>query len=84
MLTLLAALMLSQAGAQSQAQPAKEADPVICLRPRSSHRLGTRVRTKKTCLRKSDWDLVDDNSQRELKQLNDRTLSPAEIKGGRQ
>lgn len=81
MLTLVYALMLSQAAAVEQ--PSKDADPVICNRARGSHTVGTRVRRKPTCLRKSEWDYVNQNSQRELKQLNDRTLHPAEIKGGR-
>ncbi len=81
MLTLLAALMSAQAAAA--APPAKEADPVVCTRPRSTHTVGTRLRSKKICLRQSDWDFVNDNSQRELKSLNERTLYPAEVKGRR-
>jgi hypothetical protein len=81
MLTLITALMLTQVAAQQQ--PPKEADPLVCTRARGNHTVGTRLRTKRVCLRKSEWDYVDQNSQRELKQLNDRTLHPAEIKGGR-
>lgn len=77
-LSVLAALSGSP-----QASPGKttEADPVVCTRPRADSEVGTHMRPKKICMRKSDWDYQEKHVQRELQQINNRGDNPGNASG---
>ncbi len=80
MLLLIAAL--SAIGQQTPAQPAANADPVICKRGTSE--VGTHMRPEKVCMKKSEWDFVERNTQRELQTLRDRSsFDPGMAQGAR-
>ena len=73
---MIAFLLGLAAVAQAQpttvtASPAPNADPVICHRPESE--VGTHMRPKPVCMKKSDWDLVEKNTQEQLRILGERS-----------
>ncbi len=70
LLLTLSALLL--ASADTQAAPvAEEKDPIIC-EGREASTVGTRMRKKRVCMRKSAWDYQKKHTQRELQQINNR------------
>lgn len=74
MLSLIAAMMMVQA--EAAAPVASNADdPIVCTR-RANSTVGTRMKQKRTCLRKSDWDYIEKQTQQEMQSLRDRHLSP--------
>ena len=71
------ALLLAMASAQSaQAPTEKDADPIICTRQVVGAEVGTHLRSKKLCMRKSDWDIVDQHTKETLQSINDRGNNP--------
>jgi hypothetical protein len=71
------ALLLALAAAQSPQVPAeKDADPVICTRSVVGAEVGTHMRSKKVCMKKSDWDIVDQHTKETLQSINDRGNNP--------
>ena len=80
MLILLAALV-GAADPASSTPPAKDGDPVVCKRDQSSE-VGTHMAPPKVCMKKSDWDLVEKNTQTELQSLRDRSsFDPGRAEG---
>jgi hypothetical protein len=67
-LTLVAAAQVAQATPRAQ-QP--DNDPVVCRRERSE--VGTHMRPKPVCMKKSDWDLVEKHTQDQLQSLGERS-----------
>jgi len=82
MLIILAALVAA-ADPPAAAPPAPNADPVICKRDRSSD-VGTHMRPKPVCMKRSDWDYIARNAQNELTSLKDRSsFDPGKADGHR-
>jgi hypothetical protein len=52
----------------------KDDDPVICRREQSE--VGTHMRPKKTCLKKSEWDFIEDHTRNKLQSINQRGNNP--------
>jgi hypothetical protein len=71
MLTIIALM----AAAQAAPATAPENDPVIC-KGRSESVVGTRIKPKKTCMKKSDWAYIEKRTQEELNQINQRGNNP--------
>jgi len=72
-------LLLITAAQQATTQLAQE-DPVVC-RGRSESVVGTRIKPKKICMKKSDWDYQERHTQRELQQINQRGNNPGPALG---
>jgi len=72
-------LLLVTAAQQATTQLAQE-DPVVC-RGRSESVVGTRIKPKKICMKKSDWDYQERHTQRELQQINQRGNNPGPALG---
>lgn len=69
MLLLLSALAATGLAAPDQG-PA-DPDPIVCKRDKTSE-VGSHLRPKKVCLKRSEWDLIAKNTQNELQHLSDR------------
>ena len=69
MFVLLTALAVAAPAAA--AQPVDPADPVVCKRDKNAD-VGTHMRPAKVCMKKSDWELSEKDTQNELRTLHDR------------
>jgi hypothetical protein len=83
---MLVFLSLLAAAAQAPAAtpPAADKDPIICTSSGQSE-VGTHMRPKKVCMRKSDWDYVEKNTRTQLQSINQRGNNPgnhSEDRGG--
>ena len=83
MLMFFSAFMAVTA-ANPKAAKSVEADPVVCVRPSDSdtHSVGTRMRPKKVCKRKSEWGVLDTSTGRDQNQ--DKGATAPVASGGRQ
>ena len=79
MLLVLSALLAASAQAVVESPPPKD-DPVVC-KGRSESVVGTRIKPKKTCMKKSDWDYVEKRTREELQQINQRGNRPGKAEG---
>ena len=79
MISAAISLLLVTAAQQATTQLAQE-DPVVC-RGRSESVVGTRIKPKKICMKKSDWDYQERHTQRELQQINQRGNNPGPALG---
>jgi hypothetical protein len=52
------------------AQTAKDDDPIICTRDPIGSEVGTHLRSKEVCLRKSDRDYVESEQRAKVRQIN--------------
>ena len=67
----------------SAGQPEKDSDPIVCKRDRTSD-VGTHMRPKPMCLKKSEWDIVEKHTRNELQSLHERsTFDPGMADGHR-
>ena len=74
MLSVLAAV--TAGSPQTAPANAKDSDPIICETSEASE-VGTHMRPKRTCLHKSEWEYVRNDTKRELNTLRDKgTLPP--------
>ena len=83
MLSMSLSFLLALAGpAASASEPVAvaEADPIVC-HGRSESVVGTRIKPKKICMKKSDWDYQEKHTQRELQQINQRGNNPGPALG---
>jgi hypothetical protein len=83
MLSMSLYLLIAVAGpaaSPSDTAAAAEADPIVC-RGRSESVVGTRIKPKKICMKKSDWDYQERHAQRELQQINQRGNNPGPALG---
>lgn len=80
MLLILSAFLAATAQSAVASQPAVEADPVVC-KGRSESVVGTRIKPKKTCMKKSDWDYIEKRTKQELQQINQRGNNPGRAEG---
>ena len=80
---MLTALTMLLAAGQAQAGEvvvSKESDPIVCEK-KTDHMVGTRIKAKRVCMRKSEWDDIERNTQRALRAVNDRRLHPGAANG---
>lgn len=73
---------LSATDPASAAAAPKEKDPMVCTRRRDIA-FGSHMSKPRVCKRKSEWDAEARAARRELDQLNQRGMNPAEVPGGR-
>lgn len=73
MIELIGAIALLSAVADP-AEPAK--DPVICKGDRSSRSIGSNMLNQRECRRKSEWDAIEKQTQRDMQQVHDRYVAP--------
>lgn len=65
---------LMSAAAGGPADSASKDDPLICRRDQAE--VGTHMRPKKVCLKKSDWDTVEKHTRNALQAINQRGSNP--------
>ena len=66
------------AQAQAPVVPATD-DPMVCQRPQSE--VGTHMRPKKVCMRKSEWEYVERHTRDALQSLNQKGTNPGQALG---
>ncbi len=76
MIELLVFIAAAAAPPPADATTARIDDPIICER-RSTSDVGTHMRAKRVCMRKSDWDYQRKHTRRELEDINQRGNNPA-------
>ena len=81
MLLILSAFLAGTTQAAAS-QPPAQPDPIVC-KGRSESVVGTRIKPKKTCMKKSDWDYVETRTKQELQQINQRGNNPGKAEGRR-
>jgi hypothetical protein len=72
MVSLIIALAVAAQG--TPAQPVADEDPVVCQRQQSE--VGTHMRPKKVCMRKSEWEYVAQHTRDKLQSLNQKGTNP--------
>ena len=70
---MISALIWLSAAAAG-ADIAKEDDPVICRREQSE--VGTHMKPKKVCMKKSEWEFIEDHTRNKLQSINQRGNNP--------
>jgi hypothetical protein len=55
-------------------------DPVVCRRSKLPE-VGTRMKPKPVCMKRSDWAMFDKNNENELRQINQRGNNPGKAEG---
>ena len=77
-MSLLVAFMAVAAASGAQpavVQKAEADDPVVCRRTKVPE-VGTRMKPKPVCMKKSDWAMTDKQIAQELRQINERGNNP--------
>jgi hypothetical protein len=59
----------------------KGADPVVCARQNVGSEVGTHMRPKKVCMKKSEWDLIEAHTRETLQSINGRGNNPGKADG---
>ena len=75
MIIILAALAMAidppTAAAQAPATVAKpDDDPIICTKDPVGTEVGTHMRSKKTCMRRSDRAFIEENARNTIRSIN--------------
>jgi hypothetical protein len=70
----------AQGAAPAVAPKADLQDPVVCRRSKLPE-VGTRMKPKPVCQRKSDWAMFDKQNETELRQINQRGNNPGKAEG---
>ena len=73
-LAIAAQAASAPAQAQAPANPANT-DPVICKTDPIAE-VGTHMKPKPTCMKKSEWDYVEGNTKQKLQLINSRGSNP--------
>jgi hypothetical protein len=77
------AFVAAAADVPAASEAAKNADPIVCKRDRTSE-VGTHMRPKPVCMKKSDWDIVEKKTNTELQSLHERSaFDPGKADGHR-
>jgi hypothetical protein len=76
-------LVLAVAAAEPTTAPAKDSDPVVCARQAVGSEVGTHMRPKKVCMKKSEWTLVEQHTKETLQSINGRGNNPGMAEGHR-
>ena len=74
-------LLLLAAAAADPNVAAKDADPVICTRQAVGAEVGTHMRPKKVCMKKSEWQLIEAHTKETLQSINGRGNNPGRAEG---
>ena len=80
MIAELLFFLLAQSAPSAAAPESAGDDPIIC-KGRSESVVGTRIKPKKICMKKSDWEYRERHTQRELQQVNQRGNNPGPALG---
>ena len=75
MILFLLAAAAGQADVAPTSKPNPAEEKVICRRPETFD-TGTHMRAKKICMKASDWELAERQTQRELQGMRDRGIDP--------
>ena len=75
--------LLTLAAPTVTAPHSKDADPVICTRQNVGAEVGTHMRPKKVCMKKSEWDLIEAHTKETLQTINGRGNNPGKAEGHR-
>ena len=67
---LLAALAAMSDPATAAQPPVADSDPIICTRDPVGSEVGTHLRSKKVCLRKSNRELIESQQRAKVQQIN--------------
>jgi hypothetical protein len=59
----------------------KDADPVVCTRQSVGSEVGTHMRPKKVCMKKSEWQLIEAHTKETLQSINGRGNNPGKADG---
>ena len=74
-------LFASAQGGAAQAAPGAAAeDPVVCRKPKLAE-VGTRFKPKPVCMKKSEWALERQTTQRGLQDMRDRSSNIEKLSG---
>lgn len=71
---MFSALLWLSVASAGGAAAVEEDDPVICRREQSE--VGTHMKPKKTCLKKSEWKYIEDHTRNKLQSINQRGNNP--------
>lgn len=70
---MIAALLISAQPAAPAAAEAKPAEKMIC---RYEDDVSTRIKTKKTCRKRSEWDQIAKDTEEDLRRSSNRQMNP--------
>jgi len=73
--TFMFVLLIAMAAAAEtpETQPTQNADdPIICTRENAGSEVGTHMRPKKVCMKKSDREFLEKQAQRTVQNINNR------------
>ena len=74
-------LLLAFQSAQPASEVTDKADPVVCLRQNVGDEVGTHMRPKKVCRKRSEWDYIERHTKETLQSINDRGNNPGRADG---
>jgi hypothetical protein len=82
MLLFVAGLLMAQAAAGTPPKPVDpKGDAIVCHSAQSD--VGTHMHPKRVCMKKSEWDLVQANTDTQLDRIQDRgSFAPGMAEGG--
>jgi hypothetical protein len=75
MLVILGVIAAAAQAPAASPPPPQDNDPIICT-SRGVSEVGTHMRPKKVCMRKSDWDYVEKQTRTQLQSINQRGNNP--------
>ena len=78
-MSILLSALIAAAQIPAAEAPQQDEDPIVCHRQQSD--VGTHMRPKKICMRKSDWDITEEHTRKELQMLHDRRTDPGRAEG---
>lgn len=70
MLTLLMALAASGATVPTQSSVEQKKDPLVCTKEPIGSEVGTRMRSKRVCMKKSDRDFIEQEQRATVREIN--------------
>ena len=77
---LLILATVAAASTPQASQPARNDDPVICKRSETPD-VGTHMRPKSVCMKRSEWDYVQKDAERGLQTFRDHSSNPGTAAG---
>lgn len=78
---MFVALLAMAAATQAPPVAKTDSDPVVCTRQNVGSEVGTHMRPKKVCLKKSEWEVVERHTKETLQSINDRGNNPGMAEG---
>jgi hypothetical protein len=77
---MLSALFAIALAAIEAPAPSPDADPIVCKASKTPE-VGTRMKPKRVCMRRSQWDYEAGVTQIGLRKLTDKGRHPGEARG---